>query len=86
MNTITKAQEVEQTYYAAVLDYNIHSEGCYALAVDAAVTLGGTEVYNSNYGNMSKSFAPTREFKFDDGSSVQVTYGGVFVILPNEPY
>ena len=86
MNTITKAQEVEQTYYAAVLDYNIHSEGCYALAVDAAVTLGGTEVYNSNYGNMSKSFAPTCEFKFDDGSSVQVTYGGVFVILPNEPY
>ena len=83
---INKAQEVEQAYYAAVLDYNIHSEGCYAHAIDAAVTLGGIEVYNSNYGNMSKSFAPTVEFEFDDASSAQITYGGVFVILPNEPY
>ena len=86
MNTINKAMDVEQVYYAAVLDYNINSEGCYALAIDAAVTLGGTEVYNSNYGNLSKSFAPTVEFEFDDASSVQITYGGVFVILPNEPY
>ena len=80
MNTINKAMDIEQVYYAAVLDYNINSEGCYALAIDAAVTLGGTEVYNSNYGNLSKSFAPTVEFEFDDASSVQITYGGVFVI------
>ncbi len=86
MNTITKAQEVELAYYADLVDYSISSEGCYALAIDAAVTLGGIEVYNSNYGNISKSFAPTAEFEFDDSSSVQITYGGVFVILPNEPY
>ena len=83
---INKAQEVVQAYYAAVLDYNISSEGCYALAVEAAHELGGIEVYNSNYGNISKSFAPTVEFEFDDASSAQITYGGVFVILPNEPY
>ena len=85
MDTITKAMDVEQAYYAAVLDYNISSEGCYALAIDAAVTLGGIEVYNSNEGNHTISFAPTVEFKFDDSSSVQVTYGGVFVIAPNQP-
>ena len=86
MNTITKAMDVEQVYYAAVLDYNISSEGCYALAVEAAQKLGGIEVYNSNYGNLSKSFAPTVEFEFDDASSVQITYGGVFIIAPNQPY
>jgi len=83
---INKAQEVEQAYYAAVLDYNIHSEGCYALAVAAAHELGGIEVASSNDGNSSKSLAPTRTFEFDDASSAQITYGGVFVILPNEPY
>ena len=86
MNTYTKAQQVEQTYYTAVLDYNIHSEGCYALAVAAAHELGGIEIYNSNDGNSTISFAPTRTFEFDDLSSVQVTYGGVFVIVPNAPY
>ncbi len=85
MNTITKAMDVEQAYDAANWD-NIHSEGCYALAVAAAHKLGGIETYNSNDGNRTISFAPTRDFEFDDGSSVQVTYGGVFVILPNEPY
>ena len=78
---ITKAMDVEQAYYAAVLDYNIHSEGCYALAVAAAHELGGSETYNSNNGVSSGiSFAPTRDYEFDDGSKVQITYGGVFVI------
>ena len=87
MNTITMtdAMDVAQVYYAAQRD-NISSEGCYSLAVAAAHELGGIEVFNSNEGNRTYSFAPTREFKFDDASSVQVTYGGVFVILPNEPY
>ena len=76
---ITKAQEVKQAYDAAQWD-NISSEGCYALAVAAAHELGGIEVYNSNDGNRTISFAPTRTFEFDDSSSAQVTYGGVFVI------
>ena len=83
---MNKAEQVEQTYYAAAWDDNIHSEGCYALAVAAAHELGGVEVANSNDGNHTISFAPTRTFEFDDLSSVQVTYGGVWVILPNEPY
>ena len=86
MNTITKAMQVENAYDEAAFEHNTHSEGCYALAVDAAHNLGGIEIYNSNDGNSSYSFAPTREFEFDDASSVQITYGGVFVILPNEPY
>ena len=59
---------------------DIHSEGCYALAIAAAHEFGGVETYNSNDGNSTISFAPTRTFEFDDSSSAQVTYGGVFVI------
>ena len=80
----TKAEDVEQAYDAANWD-NTHSEGCYALAVHTAWELGGVEVQNSN-GNSSKSFAPSITFEFDDASSVYVSYGGVYVILPNEPY
>ena len=87
MNTITKAMDVQQAYDAAHSD-NISSEGCYSRAVASAWALGGIEVYNSNDdgNNSSWSFAPTRTFEFDDASSVQVTYGGAFVIVPNEPY
>ena len=85
MQTYTKASDVEQAYDVAAAEGG-HSEGCYALAVAAAHELGGIEVYNSNEGNRSYSFAPTRTFEFDDASSVQVTYGGVYVIEPNEPY
>ena len=88
MNTnvkFTKAEDVQQAYDAAQWD-NISSEGCYALAIAAAHELGGIEVANSNDGNSSKSFAPTRTFEFDDASKVQITYGGVFIILDNEPY
>ena len=76
---INKAQEVEQVYDTAAWD-NISSEGCYSLAIAAAHELGGIEVYNSNDGNRTISFAPTRTFEFDDATSAQVTYGGVFVI------
>ena len=82
---MNKAENVEQAYDAAHWEC-YPSEGCYSRAVAAAHELGGIEVFNSNEGNRAYSFAPTREFKFDDASSVQVTYGGVFVILPNEPY
>ena len=80
MNTYTKAMQVEQAYDAANWEEGIHSEGCYALAVAAAHELGGIEVANSNDGNSTISFAPTRTFEFDDASTVQVTYGGVWVL------
>lgn len=82
----TKAQEVEQAYDAAAQCDNISSEGCYARAVTTAHELGGIEVANSNYGYRAYSSAPTITFKFDDSSSAYVSYGGVYVILPNEPY
>ena len=84
---INKAEKVEQAYDAAQWD-NISSEGCYSRAVAAAWKFGGKEVYNSNDdgNNRTYSFAPTRDFEFNDGSNVQVTYGGAFVIVPNEPY
>ena len=80
MNTITKAMQVENAYDEAAFEHNIHSAGCYALAVDAAHSLGGVEVQNSNDNNSpwSWSYAPTRTFEFDDLSTATVTYGGVF--------
>ena len=82
---MNKAEKVEQVYDDAHYE-NCSSEGCYALAVAAAHEFGGVEIYNSNDGNHTISFAPTRTFEFDDSSSAQITYGGVFVIAPNEPY
>ena len=78
----SKAQEVEQAYDAAQYE-NCSSEGCYALAIAAAHEFGGVEIYNSNDGNGSKSFAPSRTFVFDDGSSAYIMCGGVYVIEPS---
>ena len=75
----TKAQEVEWAYYDAAWD-SMHSECCYSRAVATAHKLGGVEVANSNDGSRAYSFTPTITFKFDDASSAQITYGGVFVI------
>ncbi len=83
---MNKAQQVEAAYDDAAWFANFSSEGCYRDAVDTAYELGGIEIANSNDGNSTISFAPTRTFEFDDSSSAQVTYGGVCVILPNEPY
>ena len=83
---MNKSEKVEQAYDDACWFENFSSEGCYREAVDTAHELGGIEVYNSNDGNSSWSFAPTRTFEFDDLSRAQITYGGVFVIEPNEPY
>ena len=79
---MNKADKVKFEYYDAKWD-NYSSEGCYSVAVREAWKLGGVEVENSNDGNSSKSFAPNITFEFDDGSAVQVTYGGVFVIEPS---
>ena len=77
---MNKAQQV-QTEYDDAAWYNRSNEGCYALAVAAAIDLGGVEVYNINDDNSSISFAGTRTFEFDDFSSAQVTYSGVFVLV-----
>ena len=76
---ITKAMKVEMAYDDACWFENYSSEGCYREAVDTAHELGGIEIANSNDGNSSKSFAPTITFKFDDLSTAQVTYGGVWL-------
>ena len=85
MNIYTKAMEVEQAYDVAAAEGG-YSEGCYSLAIAAAHKLGGIEIANSNDGQRTVSFAPTRTFKFDDASSAYVTYGGVYVIEQNQPY
>ena len=74
-----KAEKIEQVYDVAQWQHNTNSEGCYSLAVHAAWELGGVEVENSNDNNRAVSFAPTRVFKFDDGSEACVTYSGVYV-------
>ena len=76
---INKAEKVEQAYDDACWFANFSSEGCYREAVDTARELGGIETHNSNNGNSSWSFAPSRTFEFDDGSTAQVTYGGVWL-------
>ena len=76
---INKAEKVEAAYDDACWFENFSSEGCYREAVDTALELGGVEIANSNDGNSSKSFAPTITFKFDDLSTAQVTYGGVWL-------
>ena len=81
----TKAEQVDAVYYEAACNNTI-TEGCYALAVYTAIELGGVEVQNSNEGNSSKSFTPTRTFEFDDSSSIYIMCGGTYVIEPNEPY
>ena len=82
---MNKAEQVDAVYYEAAWD-NTHSEGCYALAVHTAWELGGVEVQNSNDGQGSTSYAPSRTFEFDDSSSIYIMYGGTYVIEPNEPY
>ena len=72
---MNKAAQVYEVYSTAKWDNNTHSEGCYSLAVHAAHELGGVETYNSNDGNRSNSFAPTRAFDFDDGTAVTVSCG-----------
>ena len=77
MYTNSKAEKVKQAYDDAAWD--THSEGRYALAVDAAHSLGGIETSNSNDNNSAKSFAPNVTFTFDDLSTAHVTFGGVFL-------
>ena len=75
---MNKAENVEQVYYDAKWVANFSNLRCYSEAVDTAYELGGIEIYNSNDGNSSWSFAPSRTFEFDDASRAHVTYSGVF--------
>lgn len=72
----TKAMDVQQAYDAALRD-NLYSKGCYALAINAAVALGGIEIDTRN---ITESCTSKVTFEFGDLSRAQVTYGGVFVI------
>ena len=73
---LNKAQQVEQVYDAALRD-NLYSRCCYALAIDAAVTLGGIEIDKSN---ITESCTSQVTFEFDDTSRAQVKYGGVWCL------
>ena len=79
---MNKAETVEQVYDDAWWFADFSCEGCYRVAIDTAHELGGIEVYNSNDGNNSWSFAPIRTFEFDDLSRAQIEYDGVFIIEP----
>ena len=74
---MNKAQQVCDAYDAPCGEGRC-SYACYSLAVVAAHKLGGVELWNSNVGNRTYSFAPTRVFEFDDGTAVTVTYGACF--------
>jgi len=50
-------------------------------AVDA---VGGVEIWNSNEGERTISFAPTRHFLLPDGSKVEVGYSGAWVLTPSK--
>ena len=76
---MNKAEQVDAVYYTAAWDDNTHSEGCYSLAVHAALELGGVEVQNAN-DDGSTSSAPTRTFEFDDSSLIDIMCCGTYVI------
>ena len=73
---ISKAEQVAQTYDAALMD-NLYSKGCYAAAIAAAHELGGIEIDNSS---MTESCTSKVTFEFDDLSRAQVKYGGVWCL------
>ena len=75
---MNKAENVKQVHYDAKWVANFSNLRCYSEAVDTAYELGGIEIYNSNDGNSSWSFAPSRTFEFDDASRAHVTYSGVY--------
>ena len=79
---MNKAEKVEAAYDDACWFANYSSEGCYSLAVHAAIELGGVEVQNAN-DDGSKSSAPSRTFEFDDSSSIYIMCGGTYVIEPS---
>lgn len=82
--TMSKAQIVADTY-SEMRAKNASSQACYDAALRAAEYHGGIEIYNTNdrltYGISS---TPNRIFEFDDGSSVNVTYGGDYILTEED--
>ena len=78
MNQNTKASKVVFVYDDAQFDGESNGT-CYASAVWTARELGGVEIANSNDESRIKSCYPIITFEFDDGSSVEVTYGSAFL-------
>ena len=65
--------------YDDIAQKGMNNSVCYGYAVEVARELGGVEIDNSNNKSIAKSFAPNITFEFDDSSTVEVTYGGVFL-------
>ena len=82
--TMSKAQIVADTY-SEMRAKNASSQACYDAALRVAEYHGGIEIYNTNdrltYGISS---TPNRIFEFDDGSSVNVTYGGDYILTEED--
>ena len=80
----TKAQIAVDTYNETQAQ-NASSQACYDAALRAAEYQDGTEIWNSNdeltYGISS---TPNRIFEFDDGSSVNVTYGSARILTKED--
>ena len=74
---ITKAEQVEKAYDAALQENLCSNIRCYARAIEKAEALGGIEIDNIHITELCTSKVT---FEFDDLSIAQVKYGGVFVI------
>ena len=81
----TIADQVADIYYQeredAIAKYGSHSsEARYDATIAAACQHERKELYNSNWGESGDgSFAPTRAFRFADGSCVEITYSDAYV-------
>ena len=73
-----KAIQVKRAY-DDIAQKGMNNSVCYGYAVEVARELAGVEIDNSNNKSSAKSFAPMITFEFDDSSTVEVTYGGVFL-------
>lgn len=81
----TIADQVADAYYqereAAIAEHGSHSsEACYDVTIAAACQHERKELNNSNWSERGDgSYAPTRVFRFADGSCVEITYSGAYV-------
>ena len=81
---MSNAQIVVDTYDETRAK-NASSLACHRKARRAAKYQGGIEIWNSNKGlTTGISPTPNRIFKFDDGSYVNVTYGGACILTKED--
>ena len=80
----TIADQVADLYYQeredAIAEHGNHSsEACYDVTIAAACQYERKELFNSNWGERGDgSWAPTRVFRFADGSCIEITYSGAY--------